>query len=133
MLADLDHFKKVNDHYGHACGDAILKETAKRLRDNLRAVDLLARIGGEEFLIVLPDVTQQHADETAARLCELMRATPFACQYKNVSVTMSIGVTLGGKGTPNKSVETLLEEADSALYGAKRHGRDQVLFSVAVA
>lgn len=133
MLADLDHFKKINDRHGHAFGDAILKETARRLRENLRAVDLLARIGGEEFLIVLPDVTQQHADETAARLCGLMRDTPFGCNAKNVSVTMSVGVTLGGAGTPNKSVETLLEEADRALYGAKKHGRDQVLFSVAVA
>lgn len=131
LLADLDHFKRVNDDYGHAAGDAVLAETARRLRDNLRSVDLVARIGGEEFLIALPDVSREDANMFAARLCALIRDTPMKISNlnKSIPITMSIGATIGGGNYVEKSVETLLQEADQALYDAKIHGRDQVLFN----
>ncbi|MDO6726358.1 diguanylate cyclase [Cognatishimia sp. 1_MG-2023] len=131
LLADLDHFKSVNDDYGHAAGDAVLAETARRLRENLRSVDLVARIGGEEFLIALPDVSREDADLFAERLCALIRDTPMKISNlnKSIPVTMSIGATIGGGNYVKKSVETLLQEADQALYDAKIHGRDQVLFN----
>ncbi|GAA6206910.1 diguanylate cyclase [Cognatishimia sp. WU-CL00825] len=127
MIADLDHFKQVNDCYGHAAGDAVLAETARRMRDHLRAVDMVARIGGEEFLIALPDVSVAQADRSATRLCAAMRETPIAIKTQNlvVPITMSIGITMGGDGAP---IDLLLQEADKALYGAKSHGRDQTYF-----
>ncbi|WP_443069418.1 diguanylate cyclase [Sulfitobacter sp. HI0040] len=77
MLADLDHFKRVNDRHGHAAGDAVLAETATRLRSNLRAMDMVARIGGEEFMIVMPGSTLKEASAAALRLCNDISGTPF--------------------------------------------------------
>lgn len=131
LLADLDNFKSVNDQYGHAAGDAVLAETAKRLRENLRAVDLVARIGGEEFLIALPDVSLEDANKFADQLCGMIRKTPITVngQVHPIAITMSIGATMGGGVCATKSIDTLLHEADKALYGAKIHGRDQVQFN----
>lgn len=131
MLADLDHFKKVNDHFGHAVGDAVLTEVARRLRENLRPIDLVARIGGEEFLIALPETDAQRADETAARLCALMRDQPVKAAGQNqlITVTMSIGVIIGGSGYATKPIEAMIDQADKALYDAKLRGRDQVRFA----
>ncbi|MFY0597694.1 MAG: diguanylate cyclase [Cognatishimia sp.] len=131
ILADLDHFKLVNDRYGHAAGDAVLTETACRLRDSLRALDLVARIGGEEFLIALPHTPALRADEAAARLCARIRDTPFRIPGQNTSVqiTISLGVVMAGSGFKAKSVEALIEQADKALYDAKLRGRDQVRFA----
>lgn len=133
MVADLDHFKRINDHYGHAAGDAVLVKTAKRLRDNLRGMDLLARIGGEEFLIVMPGTTLAEAETTAARLCRAVSGQGFdAPGYaRPLSVTVSIGLATGpcdNAGRP-LSVEDLLGEADQALYSAKTRGRNRVTLS----
>ncbi|MGH1464918.1 MAG: diguanylate cyclase domain-containing protein [Cognatishimia sp.] len=127
MIADLDHFKKVNDCYGHAAGDAVLAETARRMREHLRAVDMVARIGGEEFLIALPDVSASQADVSAAQLCAAIRDAPISVRAQNlvVPITMSIGITMGGDGAP---IDLLLQEADKALYDAKSLGRDQTCF-----
>lgn len=140
MVADLDHFKRINDRYGHAAGDAVLAEVANRLRQNLRPVDLVARIGGEEFLIALPDATGEVARITAHRLCAAMADTPFVIpgHDRPVPVTVSIGVTMSGvpkaravrpdvaKPLPDLRPEVLLRRADAALYEAKAHGRNQV-------
>lgn len=132
MVADLDHFKKVNDTYGHAAGDAVLSELARRLRDNLRAVDLVARIGGEEFLVVLPDASDRKAGHTARRLCAAVSEAPFAipgCELP-ISVTVSIGVTIAQPaGSEGALPEALLRNADAALYEAKAQGRNQVELS----
>ncbi|WP_147106531.1 diguanylate cyclase [Tateyamaria sp. syn59] len=133
MVADMDHFKRINDTLGHAAGDAVLVETARRLRENLRAVDLIARIGGEEFLIVLPGAGLANARKAATRLCAMIEATPFDVpdQVTQVKATMSIGMTVvdpsrGTKTAVPHTPEALLDRADKALYGAKAEGRNRV-------
>lgn len=137
MLADLDHFKRINDLHGHAAGDAVLVEVAQRLRANLRAVDLIARIGGEEFLIALPDTNRTEARVAARRLCRMVSQDPIDLPEQGLSVTMtvSIGVAMGHRPLPLPSdplpqtIERLLHHADKALYGAKACGRNQVTIS----
>ena len=135
VLADLDHFKAINDTYGHAAGDAVLKEVARRLKDNLRGADLVARYGGEEFLMVLPETDLDRAEPLARRLCALIGQTPFALPGRKapIPVTMSIGVAVGGsdKNRARETLEALIERADTALYGAKAHGRNQVTVAAA--
>lgn len=136
MLADLDHFKQINDIHGHAAGDAVLVETAKRLRSNMRAMDMVARIGGEEFLLVMPATSLAEARAAALRLCNDIGSKPFdvpGCSAP-IQVTVSIGMAIGGakpraEGNPPRSGEALLNEADKALYSAKVHGRNQVTLS----
>jgi two-component system, cell cycle response regulator len=140
MLADLDHFKGINDRFGHAAGDAVLVEVAQRMRANLRAVDLIARIGGEEFLIALPDTNRTEARVAARRLCRIIAQDPFALPGHDspVPVTVSIGVALGQRPPRlettmddpiRDTVQRLLQQADRALYGAKACGRNQVTIS----
>jgi two-component system cell cycle response regulator len=137
MLVDLDHFKQVNDRYGHLSGDAVLIETARRLRAALRPTDIIARIGGEEFMIVLPDTNQQAAKSTADRLCRQINATPFVVPATSqpVSVTTSIGVVVSSPSNRSVAHQTrtvedhittaLISRADQALYKAKGAGRNQ--------
>lgn len=136
MLADLDHFKRINDHYGHASGDAVLIETARRLRQNLRAVDLVARIGGEEFLIVMPATSINEARIAASRLCNLMSEHGFVVPGSKtpIAVTISIGLAIGGLLPVGARFETpdaehLVQAADKALYAAKNRGRNQFILS----
>ena len=139
MVADLDHFKTINDRYGHGAGDTVLTEVAQRLRDCLRPRDLLARIGGEEFLVVMPATNRQTAHEMADRLCAALRREPVHIQSRDlrIPVTVSIGLAMSSDfrcaapGTNHSAtmVQTLLDRADQALYGAKATGRDQVTLS----
>ena len=136
MVGDMDHFKRINDTLGHAAGDAVLIETARRLRENLRAIDLVARIGGEEFLIVLPGAGLQAARKAAQRLCRIVQDTPFEVpgQPSRVDATISIGMTVVDplrrvSATEPETPEALLDRADKALYGAKSKGRNQVKLS----
>lgn len=134
MVADLDHFKQINDIYGHASGDAVLVEAAKRLRENLRGVDLIARIGGEEFLIVMPATPFSEARVASSRLCRKIGGEGFVIPGapEPIHVTISIGVTMGGMRKLNGLQESkmdpnaLLDAADKALYEAKLLGRNQV-------
>ncbi len=132
MLADLDFFKRVNDLHGHAAGDAVLCAVTERLSAHLRERDLLARIGGEEFLIALPDATPARARRVAERLCDAIRATPVAIPAiaAPIPVTLSIGVTLvpTGPGLVAPDLQSVLAEADRALYAAKARGRNQASF-----
>ena len=128
LVIDLDRFKGVNDSFGHAAGDAVLVAVADRLRTNLRAVDMVARIGGEEFLVALPDTTLEAARATAERLRQTVGEQPIRVPGGvAVSVTMSIGLTLGG-GLDEASapVDALIARADKALLAAKAEGRNQV-------
>lgn len=136
MVLDLDRFKSVNDTWGHAAGDAVLEAVAARLRQNLRPTDLIARIGGEEFLIALPDATVGTARLAAERLCRVIGETPVTLPDGRgaVLVTASVGLALGPELAPD-GIESLardtLGRADSALLAAKSEGRNQVILASA--
>ncbi|WOI55052.1 diguanylate cyclase [Palleronia sp. LCG004] len=122
LLMDIDHFKSVNDTYGHPAGDAVLKQVARRLRNNLREGDLLARIGGEEFLVALPECLDDEAFIAADRLRQSIAADPFILpDGTELHVTLSIGAICG-----SAEPEALLARADEALYAAKEAGRNRV-------
>jgi two-component system, cell cycle response regulator len=124
IMADVDHFKAINDTHGHAAGDAVLQQVAKRMRANLRNSDSLGRYGGEEFLMVLPYADVNGAREVAERVRAAIAATPIAAGGSSVEVTMSLGVGCAvGSSLP---AEALLQAADQALYRAKLHGRNRV-------
>lgn len=129
MLADLDHFKQVNDTHGHAAGDAVLARVAQLLQETLGKDDLIARIGGEEFLIIIPGTSRREARDIATGLCALVRDTPIALPDRSVHarVTISIGLTLAKPGA--LLVEDILYQADRALYRSKAEGRNTVRFN----
>lgn len=136
MVLDIDHFKSINDTYGHQAGDEILQQVARRLQDNLRAVDLLARIGGEEFLVAIPNSDVVHARTAAERLRHLIGDTPFFIggDETEIRVTLSVGVSLNN-GEADISLPHDLSEivsaADVALYQAKTEGRNKVNLAAA--
>ena len=127
-MADLDHFKQVNDTHGHLAGDAVLREAAKRMRASVRPYDAVGRYGGEEFLIVVPGCDISVAMSRADVLRNAIRERPFATPDGVIPVTLSLGVSVGG-GTGTVESEGLLRSADSALYEAKNRGRNQVALS----
>lgn len=135
MALDLDRFKAVNDTHGHAAGDAVLVEVARRLSGALRPLDLLARSGGEEFWIALPDADDACAAQTAQTLRQLIRTNPIVLPDRRglIRVTISIGVAVYSCDPETADDEThidhLLNSADSALYAAKTEGRDTVTFA----
>ena len=127
LLLDIDHFKAINDSFGHPVGDEVLRELASRCRGLLRAHDLMARIGGEEFAVLLPETKPAEAAEIAERLRAAFAGKPVATEGGAVTVTISLG---GAALTSTaESFEALLKRADVALYEAKRSGRDRVVFS----
>lgn len=128
MVMDLDRFKQINDLHGHAAGDQVLVEVARRLSANLRETDVLARIGGEEFLAILPRACKASARSIAERLCEVIEDQPFCiASGEELRVTVSIGVAVAG-GEASYAVEGLVEQADLALLESKGAGRNQVTF-----
>jgi two-component system cell cycle response regulator len=136
LLADLDHFKRINDRFGHPVGDAVLIETAKRLASELTREEIAARIGGEEFLILLRDVSPDQAARRADRLRRSLNRTPMriAGVPTPVRVTVSIGLVAGplpatGQTAQLPSANTLIRLADEALYKAKQQGRDRVMLA----
>ncbi|SFN80051.1 response regulator receiver modulated diguanylate cyclase [Roseovarius lutimaris] len=132
MVADLDFFKQVNDRFGHAAGDRVLCAVTTQLRAHLREGDMLARIGGEEFLIITPGTNRFRAQQTADRLCQMIHQTPIAVPGTSapLHVTISIGVTMArhNSGCEAHTVDLLLDQADRALYLAKAQGRNKVTF-----
>jgi two-component system cell cycle response regulator len=123
VLADLDHFKHINDTYGHLAGDAVLRETARRMRDAIRPYDSIGRYGGEEFLLVLSNCDTVGATALAERLLQAVRQDTIVLAEGTVSVTLSAGVATSGIV---QDPETLVGAADAALYRAKRSGRNRV-------
>ncbi|MFC0410606.1 PleD family two-component system response regulator [Roseomonas elaeocarpi] len=122
LLLDIDHFKQVNDTHGHACGDAVLKEVAQRLRNGVRTADVVARYGGEEFLVIMPDRVLPDLRTVAERLRQVVCDRPVWLPTGPVSVTISIG---GARSGQDRSAENLVRRADEALYEAKRAGRNR--------
>ncbi len=122
-LADIDHFKAVNDTHGHLAGDAVLREVARRMGGAVRPYDAAGRYGGEEFLLVLPGCGEDEAAALADRLRACISATPIDAGTAGLRVTASVGVAAwDGEASP----DDLLRSADEALYRAKRGGRDRV-------
>jgi len=122
-MLDIDHFKKINDTYGHTVGDEVLRSLASELRNHIRYPDTIGRYGGEEFLIVLPHSTLKAATEQAERLCKYVRSLRIKSVDQEIAVTVSIGIAQ--YQIHNEDWETLLNRADAALYKAKHNGRDQ--------
>lgn len=125
VMVDIDHFKQVNDRWGHAAGDAVLMNLCACAQAELREVDLFARFGGEEFAALLPDTTLAGATVLAERLRARVAAQVTTWEGEAIRYTLSAGVAT--LGSHDASVETLLRRADDALYAAKRAGRDRVM------
>jgi two-component system cell cycle response regulator len=126
LIIDIDHFKSVNDTYGHLAGDKVLVEFGRRLRGAVRDVDLAARFGGEEFVVAMPEADRATGYQVAERLREILSTDPFRVDESAdpISITVSVGVAaLAG---PADTARDLLARADAALYRAKRHGRNRV-------
>ncbi len=122
LMGDLDHFKNVNDTFGHPAGDAVLREAARRMKACVRAYDSLGRLGGEEFIAVLPECSTMVAYSIAERMGNVLRQQPIATPAGDVSCTISIGVAALDL-MPGASAEQLVRAADVALYRAKNLGR----------
>jgi two-component system cell cycle response regulator len=132
LMVDVDHFKSVNDEYGHAAGDSALRTIADALRANTRVFDSLARYGGEEFVVAMPGTNADDAMQAAERLRVAVEATPFAWpQGGQFRLTVSIGIACSGE--PRPTPEALLHAADLALYEAKRAGRNRIEVAASVA
>ena len=128
LLIDVDHFKAVNDNLGHLVGDACLKSLADRVRLGLRAPDILGRLGGEEFIVLLPHTERAGAEAIARKLCQYVKAHPVQAADQKVALTISIGgVTLEAGHTAD--FKHLVSSADGALYRAKAAGRDNAVMA----
>lgn len=124
IMLDIDHFKSVNDRHGHPVGDQVLVELVDRLQSQLRGHDVIGRLGGEEFAILLPETSMEQASRVARRLRRHICDMPFTTRAGPVPVTVSQGVVAYLSGIP--AVEVILERADFELYRAKQAGRDRV-------
>lgn len=126
LIFDIDHFKKVNDSYGHLIGDRVLSRVAQASQTALREGDIIIRYGGEEFLIILPGASKQNSYEVGERLRRVVKDTKVIDGEQQIGTTVSVGVT----SYPEKEVTDPMELiglADSALYTAKKNGRNQVI------
>ncbi len=128
IMLDIDHFKKVNDTYGHGVGDEILKVFAARIKDNLRSFDLVARLGGEEFVAILPDIMPERAYLIAERLRKSIADKPIICSTDkgSLQITTSVGGAIINNG--GHSISNILDRADKCLYDAKHAGRNCTVF-----
>ncbi len=130
LLADIDHFKRVNDTYGHDVGDAVLKEFSTRFRRNTRGIDLACRFGGEEFLVIMPDTSMSRAYQVGERLRVAIAADPFQVRPDlGIHLTASVGIAT--LECPEDTPETVFRRADNALFAAKRRGRNRVAANAA--
>jgi two-component system cell cycle response regulator len=132
IMADVDHFKAINDTLGHPAGDGVLKEVAQRLRSDLRIYDVVGRYGGEEFLLILPGCELHTAIRRADEIRNLVARSAIATPHETLFVTVSMGVAVTNCAA-DANVEKVLQQADAALYRAKRAGRNRVeAFSAAL-
>ncbi len=125
ILLDIGHFKKVNDSFGHAFGDRVLRAVAEEMREGLRTYDLLGRIGGEEFLIISPGSTLDEAAGLAERIRQMIKIRKISDRTREITVTVSAGVTSFSE--QDATADAILQRADEALYLAKQQGRDRVV------
>jgi two-component system, cell cycle response regulator len=130
MVLDLDRFKSVNDRHGHQAGDEVLREFARRLGENMRGIDLVSRVGGEEFLVVMPDILPEDAQRVAERVRGAIENAGFELTgiATPLSVTVSIGLAFHH---PDEAGSDLIQRADAALYASKNSGRNMVTLAAA--
>jgi diguanylate cyclase (GGDEF)-like protein len=130
LLIDIDHFKNINDRHGHAAGDVVLQTIAQRIRSELRGADVVARIGGEEFAVLLPQAEASRAVEVAERIRQFVAGTPVATSCTAVALSVSVSIGVATLQTPFRdaraTAQSLLREADKALYEAKSRGRNRI-------
>ena len=126
-LLDIDHFKQVNDTYGHKAGDEVLHDFAGRMARNVRGVDLAARYGGEEFVVIMPDTGTDQAEIIAERLREAIAEEPFTISGSDDKLEITVSIGLACCDASTKTSSEILEKADQALYRAKDQGRNQVI------
>lgn len=129
LMADIDHFKRINDTYGHAAGDAVLKEVARLIHSSLREVDVIGRWGGEEFIALLTQAKKADAKKVAERILQSVSDHRFQGLPENEKITISIGVASVPEDGDIDNWEKLIKAADEALYRAKRNGRNRVELS----
>jgi diguanylate cyclase (GGDEF)-like protein len=126
-MIDLDHFKKINDTYGHVIGDFVLRHVAGRIKAAVRDFDMVGRFGGEEFVIIMADTNLQVAQNIAERVRQVVMDTPLHLKEFSIQITISLGVAMLMEG---ERKEALLERADAAMYEAKKAGRNRVRIAV---
>jgi two-component system cell cycle response regulator len=129
LLCDIDHFKEVNDRYGHLAGDEVLQEVSKRLQDAVRSHDAVGRYGGEEFLIVMGGTRGDELKDRAEQVRNAISCLPFSTKHGMIPVSLSLGVTTIEDWDKSLPIEPFLKEADDALYRAKAAGRDRVTYA----
>lgn len=130
LLCDIDHFKAVNDTHGHLIGDEVISSIAGTLKKHLRENDIIARVGGEEFVCVIPGMTRDMTPKIAQKLCDILRNTPIeTSEGKTLNLTISIGATWLSPDMGPINRKAVFETADEALYSAKYSGRDRVVFN----
>ena len=127
IMIDIDHFKRYNDTYGHATGDALLRELAQVLQKRVRAEDIACRYGGEEFTLIMPDASLEAARQRAEELQQEVRKLRFQGSQSNAPLTLSMGIAIHPQH--GRTIESVLHAADSALYRAKKEGRDRVIIA----
>lgn len=126
LMVDVDHFKTINDRYGHDIGDRVIQAVAQRISENLREVDIAARYGGEEFAILLPHTAKANAAVVGERLLRVVRGIEVPAEPEPIRLTISVGIAASTDLGPKAVPDHLVQAADRALYKAKTSGRDQV-------
>ncbi|KMO20581.1 PleD family two-component system response regulator [Methylobacterium indicum] len=131
LILDIDRFKSINDRFGHDAGDEVLKEFATRIRAQTRGIDVVARFGGEEIVVVVPDTGLDAARQVAERIRERIEAAPFAVQRGTCSIEVTVSIGVAARQANDVEAGTLLKRADLALYEAKQAGRNRVVAAAA--
>jgi len=132
LMCDIDHFKRINDTYGHAAGDTVLKETARLIASFLRETDIVGRWGGEEFIVLLTQAKKEDARKVAERILKAVEGHRFQGLPENERVTISIGIASIPEDREIDNWEKLIKYADEALYRAKRNGRNRIELSESI-
>jgi len=125
IMIDVDNLKKINDTLGHKMGDQVLQIFASTLRQSVRSGDIAGRVGGDEFIVLLPESDEMNAEKFAERLCQGLLTSPIYSEKGRITVTASMGIA-EFSGEDDLTLDELMERADQALYQAKRQGRNQV-------
>jgi two-component system cell cycle response regulator len=131
LILDIDYFKTINDTYGHAAGDEVLREFSRRVRKAVRGIDLACRLGGEEFVVAMPDTDAALAMLVGERLRQKIAGEAFATGEADVSITVTVSIGICSLTSPDDTADALVKRADAALYLAKREGRNRVVAAAA--